>query len=257
MNSTRPEASTLYFRFEGELNDFLPRRRQHTIVVVPFVGHGSVKDLIESLGVPHPEVAHIVVNQTPVDFGYLVQPGDAVVVYPLSMSNVVPLALRPRPTPRFILDVHLGRLAEYLRLLGFDTLYRNDYDDPTLATISAQEDRILLTRDVGLLKRGIVVHGLYVRATDPPKQVVEILSRFDLFDAIAPFQRCVRCNGLLRFVPKEAIADQLQPVTRDLHETFRQCAQCGQIYWQGSHYDRMQQFIDQVQRHNPRLQSGQ
>lgn len=245
-------APAVYFRFEGEINDFLPRERRLHRCAVPFVGPGSIKDLIESLGVPHPEIAHIVVNGVPVDFSYLVQPGDDVVVYSLSLLGHAPLTLRPKPEPRFVLDVHLGRLAEYLRLLGFDTLYRNDYDDPTLARISAEDQRILLTRDVGLLKRGIVVHGIYVRHTNPQQQVIEVLTRFDLFDAIAPFRRCSRCNGLVQPVAKEAILDRLKPATRDLHEIFHQCVSCGQIYWQGSHFGRMQQFIAGVEQHNPR-----
>lgn len=243
---------TISVTFLGELNDFLPRAQRNQPTTLPITGLGSVKDTIEGLGVPHPEVAHIVVNGAAVEFSYVVQSGDEIVAYPLSMTGAAALPLRPRPAARFVLDVHLGRLAEHLRLLGFDTLYRNDYDDPTLARISATDDRILLTRDVGLLKRGIVTHGIYVRHTEPQRQVIEILTRFDLFGEVAPFKRCSRCNGLLQPVAKERIADQLHPATLAQHHTFQQCQSCGQIYWQGSHVGRMQQFIAEIVQHDPR-----
>lgn len=244
----------LSFHFFAELNDFLPPERRAQRFNTAFVARSSIKDAIESLGVPHPEVALIVVNGAPVDFSYLVQPGDDIAVYPRAAAlEVDPTALLlPPPEPHFILDVHLGRLAEYLRLLGFDTLYRNDYDDPELAQVAGAERRILLTRDLGLLKRSLVLYGLYVRATDPQRQVIEVLQRFDLFGCIAPFRRCSRCNGLLQPVAKAEIEARLQPATRDQHDDFHLCQGCGQIYWKGSHFGRMQQFIAQIQQHDPR-----
>jgi hypothetical protein len=147
---------------------------------------------------------------------------------------------------RFVLDVHLGKLAEYLRLLGFDTLYCNQADDQELAVLSSQEGRILLTQDRGLLKRSLVTHGYFVRDTDPQQQLVEVLQRFDLQTAIAPFQRCLRCNGLLEPVAKAAISDRLLPKTREHYDEFRICSNCERIYWKGSHYERMQQFINNI-----------
>lgn len=242
----------MHFHFFGELNDFLPSERQHQRFSAQSVPRASIKDAVEALGVPHPEIALITVNGAPVDFGYLVQPEDDISVYPRALAHDRDGLLLPPPTPRFILDVHLGRLAEYLRLLGFDTLYRNDYDDPELAQVAGDEARILLTRDLGLLKRGRVLYGSYVRSTDPQQQVVEVLTRFDFFDQIAPFRRCSRCNGLLQPVAKEAILERLQPATQRQHDEFHLCQGCDQIYWKGSHFGRMQQFIAQIQRHAPR-----
>jgi len=176
-----------------------------------------------------------------------VQDGDRISVYPVFESfDITPLLrVRPRPLrqPRFVLDVHLGRLAAYLRLLGFDTLYTPDCDDATLAALSRDERRTLLTRARGLLKRRQVTHGYCVRTTNPREQVREVLRRFDLYRLVAPFTRCIRCNGLLQPVPKQAIADRLPPHVRDNHQDFRICATCGQVYWRGSHYDRMQALI--------------
>ena len=235
------------FRFYAELNDFLPHHRRQVPFVHRFNGRVSIKDMIESLGVPHTEVDLILVNGESVDFHYLVQDGDRISVYPVFESfDITPLLrVRPRPLrqPRFVLDVHLGRLAAYLRLLGFDTLYTPDCDDATLAALSRDERRTLLTRARGLLKRRQVTHGYCVRTTNPREQVREVLRRFDLYRLVAPFTRCIRCNGLLQPVPKQAIADRLPPHVRDNHQDFRICATCGQVYWRGSHYDRMQALI--------------
>ncbi|MDI3339311.1 MAG: Mut7-C RNAse domain-containing protein [Sphaerobacter sp.] len=238
-------------RFYAELNDFRPRGRRQAPLTVPLARRTSVKDLIESLGVPHTEVDLILANGVSVDFRYLVQPGDHISVYPVFESiDITPLVrVRPRPLrePRFVLDTHLGKLAAYLRLLGFDTLYRNDADDTTLARISAEQRRILLTRDRGLLKRAVVTHGYYIRADAPRAQALEVVRRFDLAPLIEPFGRCLRCNSRLRPVPTAAVLDRLPPRTqRDFHE-FWVCEGCDRVFWQGSHYAHLRQLVAQIQ----------
>jgi len=238
------------FRFYAELNDFLPQEKRQRTFTHVFELSASVKDMIEALGVPHTEIDLILANGQSVDFSYLVHDGDHISVYPVFESlDITPLVrLRPQPLreTRFVLDVHLGRLATYLRMLGFDTLYRNDYTDAELAHISSSESRILLTRDRGLLKRSIVTHGYCLRTTNPREQLVEVVRRFDLFTSIKPFQRCLRCNGLLQPVDKAAIIDRLQPQTRRHYHEFRRCQTCDHIYWKGSHYERMQRFIERI-----------
>ncbi len=238
------------FRFHAELNHFLPPSQRQVSFTHFFKGRASIKDMIESLGVPHPEVDAIVVNGESVDFSYIVQDGDRIHVHPISTSTEVTSTVRIRPPYlaccRFVLDIHLGKLANSLRLLGFDTLYRNDYADEELAQISASEERILLTRDKGLLMRSLVTYGYYVRETNPERQVVEVLRRFDLFGKVLPFQRCIRCNGLLQPVAKEAIIDQLPEKTKLEINEFHRCSCCGQIYWKGAHFERIQQFIEGV-----------
>jgi uncharacterized protein with PIN domain len=237
-------------RFYAQLNDFLPPEKRARTITCSFDVSGSVKDMIESLGVPHTEVDLILANGEPVDFTYRVQEGDRINVYPEFQSiDISPHAhLRPQVLPelRFVADTHLGRLAAYLRMLGFDTLYRNDYADENLARLSADEDRILLTRDRGLLMRTVVTRGCYLRATDPARQLAELLQRFDLARAITPFRRCMHCNAVLRPIPKETISDRLLPQTRQHFNEFYNCPQCGRIYWKGSHYRRMRRFIDSV-----------
>jgi uncharacterized protein with PIN domain len=208
--------------------------------------------MIEALGVPHTEVDLILVNGDTVDFSYSVRDGDRISVYPVFESiDISPLvSVRPRPLreSRFVLDVHLGRLATYLRMLGFDTLYRNDYADAELAQISAREARILLSRDRGLLKRSAVTHGYCLRATDPRQQLVEVLRRFDLVGSIEPFRRCLRCNNLLESVEKARIVDRLQAETRQNFDEFWCCRACDRIYWKGSHFEQMEQFVARVLR---------
>jgi hypothetical protein len=208
--------------------------------------------MIQALGVPHTEVDLILVNGQSVDFSYLVQDGDCISVYPVFEAiDITPVVrVRPQPLrePRFVLDVHLGRLAGYLRMLGFDTLYRNDYADQELAHISSSQGRILLTRDRGLLKRSIVSHGYCLRATNPRQQLAEILRRFDLYWLIKPFQRCIRCNSLLQPVEKARVINRLPPQIQSDYDDdeFRLCQSCDRVYWPGSHYDRMREFIERV-----------
>lgn len=243
------------FRFYAELNSFLPRHKRQVTFAHPFKDRASIKDLIEAQGVPHTEVDLILVRGEPVNFSYLVRDGDRISVYPIfrSIDIAPPVRLQPQPPgePGFVLDTHLGRLAAYLRMLGFDTLYRNDYADDELARISHDEQRVLLTRDRGLLKRSAITYGYYVRETDPPQQVVEVLRRFGLFGAIAPFRRCIHCNGITRPVPKQAIDARLPPRTRDYYDEFHVCQACDRIYWKGTHYQRMQRFIAGVLQHDP------
>lgn len=238
-------------RFYEELNDFLPYARRRRDFAHNFRDSGSIKDLVESLGVPHTEIDLILVNGQSVDFGYQVQDGDRISVYPvfeaLDISPVTHLRPRPLREPRFVLDSHLGRLAAYLRLLGFDCLYRNDYGDPILADISAREHRILLTRDRRLLMLKQITRGYYVRAHLPHAQLGEVMARFDLFSVRRPFTRCLHCNGLLHPVAKEAVAARLLPRTRQYYDAFWQCDSCGKLYWKGSHYRRMQELLTHVE----------
>lgn len=233
---------TLRIRFYQELNDFLAPEYYKTEFSVTSERNASVKDLIESLGVPHTEVELIIVNGESVDFAYRVRQGDRISVYPMFESFDIGPLLRVRNKPlrvvRFVVDCHLGKLARYLRLLGFDSLYRNDYRDAEIAEIAWRQQRIVLTRDRKLLCRKIITHGYFVRAVQPRLQVREVLKRFDLYRAIHPFSRCVRCNGLLVDVAKEQITEQLEPLTRKYYDEFKQCVDCGHVYWQGGHHKR-------------------
>jgi uncharacterized protein with PIN domain len=239
---------TVSFRFYAELNDFLPAGRRQVAFAHASAADQSIKHLVEALGIPHTEVDLILVNGEPVDFDCLPEEGDRISVYPpfkaIDVSGVTQVRPKPLAEHRFVLDGHLGRLAAYLRMMGFDTLYRNDYGDQELAQISRDEGRILLTRDRGLLKRNMVAYGYWLRETNPTRQLVEVLRRYDLSGAVKPFSRCLACNGLLEEVSKEAVLERLPPKARQYYDEFRMCPSCGKLYWDGSHVQRMRRLIE-------------
>lgn len=211
------------FRFYAELNDHLPPERQYTLDK-PFFTPSTVKDMVEGFGVPHTEIDLIVANGQSVDFSYLVQNGDRVAVYPTFESFDVTDEQRLRPSPlrnpKFILDVHLGKLAAYLRMLGFDAEYGRSFTDAKLARISASQHRILLTRDRGLLKHGVITHGYWVRETNSRRQIAEVMHRFSLVRAIRPFTRCMACNGMLQPVSKEQARNLVPGRPMELYDEF-------------------------------------
>lgn len=234
-----------FVRFYAQLNDFLPPEKRMRTTAYHFDVSGSVKDMIESLGVPHAEADLILANGQPVGFTYQVQGGDRISVYPAYRTlDISPLAhLQPQLELCFVADTHLGRLAAYLRMLGFDTLYRNDYGDEELAQL-ASEKRTLLTRDLELLMRTVVTRGYFVRAIEPRIQLAEVVQRFGLIRAITPFCRCVHCNAMLQPVKKELVSNRLLPETKQHFDEFYLCPACERIYWKGSHYRRMQKLIE-------------
>ena len=235
------------FRFYAELKDFLPPAKQQTPFVAHFQGMPAIKEAIEAAGVPHTEVDLILVNGVSVAFDYRLRDGDRVAVYPVFESfDITPLLrLRPQPLrePTFILDVHLGKLATYLRMLGFDTLYRNEYQNPDIIAVAGRERRMILTHDRGLLKVRAVTNGYWVRATVPLQQVREVLQRFDLWGLLWPFHRCLRCKGLVKPVEKQTILPPLIPQIARYYHEFYPCSVCRRLYWKGSHYRKMREFI--------------
>jgi len=241
---------TATFRFYAELNDFLEPRHRGRDTRYAFSGRPAVKDAIEALGVPHPEVEVIVVGGRSVGFDFRLDDGDRVAVYPMfeavDVSPIIRLRERPLRQTRFVLDTHLGKLARLLRLLGFDTLYGNDFDDPQIVRLSVDERRIALTRDRGLLKHGELTHGYGVRSDAPMDQIREVLTRFDLHGSVAPFSRCTMCNHRIEIVAKSKVEHRLRPGTRRDQDEFLYCPGCDRIYWDGSHTDRMRRVLAQT-----------
>jgi uncharacterized protein with PIN domain len=235
------------FRFYEELNDFLPPDRRKVAFDYAFNGTPSVKDSIEAIGVPHPEVDLILVNGLSVGFDYLLKGGERVAVYPMfERVDIAPLTrLRSEPLrePRFVLDVHLGKLARYLRLLGFDTIYDRSYVDATIAAISVKERRLILTRDKGLLKRKEVTRGYWLRNIQPRLQIAEVIEVFDLRRVVRVFSRCMICNHSLETVNEALVRDALPAGLRGQFERVSRCPGCERLYWPGSHYDRLVDLV--------------
>ena len=230
--------STAYFLFLGRLRDFLPHNQREQFNRVDFRGRQSIKHLAESLGVPHPEMGQVQINGQEGTLNTITRDGDQVQVYPIPDGYPA--------EPRFLLDNHLGRLAAYLRMLGFDCLYRNDYRDEELAEILQQEERILLSRDRRLLMRKVVTHGYCPRSLDSLQQLSEVVRRFDLIKRVVPFHRCLRCNHPLETIPKEAVLERLEPLTKLYFDEFMICPNCKQVYWKGSHFERMQGIVEKL-----------
>jgi len=247
--------TSVKFRFYAELNELLPEKKRFSDQKIDFNGRQTVKHLIESQGIPHTEVDLILANSRSVGFDYIPLEGELISVYPVfetfDVSTINHLRAKPLREPKFVLDGHLGRLASYLRMLGFDSSYRNDFKDEELAEMSVNEKRILLTRDRGLLKRDKVTHGFLIKTRDPRQQLLSVVRRFDLVNLIHPFTRCIACNGVLENVEKEEIIDLLEPKTKKYFETFKRCPVCGKVFWAGSHHERMSRLIDWVMSEPP------
>ncbi len=229
------------FEIAPELNFFLSPEMRERCDSYLFEAGQSIKHLTESLGIPHTEVGQVMVNGQASGLGSFTQDGDRVVILPNAPGQGLPAA-----GPKFVLDNHLGRLSAYLRMLGFDCIYRNDLQDEELAQIASAEERILLSRDRRLLMRRTVHYGYCLRSLNSRRQVIEVLHRYHLGQQIAPFRRCLRCNALLEPVNKETVLDRLEPLTRMYYEEFHRCPNCGQVYWKGSHYEHMLALIEEI-----------
>jgi uncharacterized protein with PIN domain len=240
----------VYLRFYEELNDFLPEEKKKRRFTHYYIDKSSVKDLIESHGVPHTEVDLILVNGKSVNFKYIINDGDDISVYPVFESFDITEVqhLRPKPLrkPKFVADVHLGRLTRYLRMMGFDVSYKINFGDDEIVRISVEERRAILTRDRGILKRNEVTHGYFVRSSKVEEQVKEVLKRFDLQKEIKEFSRCIECNELLVLIKKELIINQLPRKVAQSQNEFYFCPACNKIFWKGTHYQRMLTFVKRL-----------
>lgn len=237
-------------RFYEELNDFLPKEKRKKRFTHNFIDRTSVKDLIESLGVPHTEIDLILVNGKSVDFNYLINNGDDISVYPvfecLDISDIQHLRAKPLRKPKFICDVHLGKLARNLRIFGIDVYYKNYLNDEQIVKISLAEKRTILTRDTGILKRAEVTHGYFIRNDKPEKQTAEVISRFSLMKIIKPFTLCLDCGSKLVKVNKKDILHLIPENVKQVQNKFFYCVNCKKIFWAGSHLNNMALFIKEI-----------
>lgn len=233
-------AGYFFIRFYAYLNEFLPYKLRQRAIPLTLSHKNTIKDKIEALGIPHTEVELILANNKSVAFDYQIQNKDHITVYPPFVNFPIHEISKVRneypDEIRFILDVHLGKLARYLRLAGFDCLYRNDYEDEYIIEIGNKEKRCILTRDKGILFNGKVKLGGFVRAIQPNLQFEEVLERFQLRDKMAPFTRCMECNGKIQEVKKSLVEDRIPKETKKYFNRFFQCNNCKKIYWEGNHY---------------------
>jgi uncharacterized protein len=243
----------VFIRIYEELNDLISPEKRKTRFEHNFIDRTSVKDLIESFGVPHTEIDLILVNGKSVSFDYIINDKDDISVYPFfesfDISDVQHLRAGPLRDPKFICDVHLGKLAKNLRMLGLDTFYKTTVTDNEIVLISINENRVILTRDGGLLKIKNVTHGYYIRNTDPIKQTSEVINRFHLEKTMKRFSRCLRCNTVLKTVQKEMIMERIPEKVRASQDEYFICSNCDKIFWKGTHYSNMLNKLKIIESH--------
>lgn len=236
----------IWIKFHGRLSKFLPSKSRK-FILHQFIDQTSVKDLIESFNIPHTEVDVILVNKKSVTFDYLIQNGDRIEVFPdktkILKKRIKSLKPKIKGEPKFIADVHLGGLVKLMRMLGLDVLYNNNYTDEEIIEVSEKENRIILTRDVGILKRKSVNLGHYVFETVPEKQLKELLKCFNLKRFIKPFSRCLNCGTILKRISRKKVFERLKDFKFEKGMLFYYCIHCDKIYWEGSHYDKMKKKI--------------
>lgn len=234
--------------FHGDLSFFLKRRGAQPTVERQLNERTSVKDVIEACGVPHPEVDLILVDAQPVDFARVLDRGATCDVYPVGSKFTLSPEnrLQVKGITKFVADGHLGKLVRDLRLLGIDVAYDPSAEDRQLLSTANAENRALLTRDRPLLMHAVLRDGYYLRSQHSLEQTLEVLRRFNLFSKLAPFSRCLRCNAPLEFVEKAHVVDRLEPLTKAYYEQFRRCTACAQIYWSGSHFEKLRLRLDKI-----------
>jgi uncharacterized protein with PIN domain len=237
-------------RFYEELNRFLPEARRKLPFTESVPPGSTTKSLIENLGVPHTEVDLVLLNGESVDFSRQLADGDTVSVYPVFESMDVGAVSRVRAVPlrvtRFVADVHLGRLARLLRMMGFDTAWANHLADDEIVSTARGQGRIILSRDRGLLKRRAVTHGCLIRSLEPREQLAEVLARFDLARQVRLFSRCMDCNAVLARVSRVSVLDALPPSVAETCSEFSRCPRCGKVFWRGTHWETMKKLAADV-----------
>ncbi|MGM0446227.1 MAG: Mut7-C RNAse domain-containing protein [Bacillota bacterium] len=237
-------------RLFGDLNYFL-KDSDKLYREISFKDRQTIKDILEGLKIPHTEVYLLLKNNKAISLDYLVQDGDKISVYPVFKSidiedDISTIRKKYSSYPKFIADAHLGKLVSYLRILGFDILYHNDYGDKYLAEKSKEDNRILLTRDHGLLMRRVVNYGYFIREDNPKDQLKEVIIRYNLINYVNYTSRCPKCNSELEKIKKEKIIDRLEPKTKKYYNNFFICPSCDQIYWKGSHFRRINEMIENI-----------
>ncbi|CAM4064786.1 Mut7-C RNAse domain-containing protein [Nocardiopsis rhodophaea] len=232
---------TLTLRVAEELRFFLAPRHRGGVVRLDHDDSASLGHIVQSLGVPLTEVGALANRGREVSADYRPRAGDLIEVGPPPLPQALPVW-----PPRFVLDVHLGTLARRLRLVGVDTAYPDEFDDDTLIDRANAEQRVLLTRDRGLLFRRCLRLGAHVRADAPDAQLTEVLERFN--PPLRPWTRCLACNGQLNGVAKADVTDELMAGTRATYDTFSRCASCGRVFWPGAHHHRLRRIVERARR---------
>ncbi len=230
---------TSYFRFYGQLNDFLPLEKRQKTSPYSFWGNPTIQDACAAQGVPHPEIFLVVKDSCPVNLKDNLEGEERISVYPRWTNLNLPRQWQQSPEfpayPVFAAADHLGKLVRLMRILGFDVVFKGRVEE--------EGDWIILTRKLPDLKMSRVSHGYMPRSDDPYNQLEEVLDYFNLREKIRPLSRCPGCNMVLEPVAAEEIWDRLEPKTKKYYRKFKICPGCKKIFWRGSHFRRLQKRL--------------
>lgn len=234
----------------AELNDYLPNHQRYNTFSLSVSQPCSVQHLVDLINIPSVNIDLVLVNGQSVTLEYVLQENDLVSIYPIfetfDISNITKVRKTPLRSPKFVLDVHLGKLAHLLRMLGFDAAYKNNFTDNMLIDISTKEKRILLSKDKTLINTNTLSHAYLIKNKEPRLQLLEILDKLDLYTLINPFTRCIECNSLLQKVDKKIIFARIPEAVRNWCNEYYICLSCNRIYWKGSHYKHMNSYIEEI-----------
>ncbi|MET1159990.1 MAG: Mut7-C RNAse domain-containing protein [Thermoprotei archaeon] len=151
--------------------------------------------------------------------------------------------------PRFIVDTMLGNIARWLRILGYDTLYRRDFKDWEILNIASRENRVIITRDTGLHRRALNkgIKSIYLAVDDIAERLayIALLTGIRLYVDLEK-SRCPLCNGELRKVSKEKVKDRVPPRVYRFYSDFWICTRCGKVYWLGSHWVKIEEILEKA-----------
>lgn len=147
---------------------------------------------------------------------------------------------------KFIVDCMLGKLAKWLKILGFDVTYFKKIEDRELLSLAKKENRILLTRDNGLIEKAKGIESLFIESENWKQQVEQVLKNFNLWQEVQPYSRCIDCNIELKNLPKERAKNLVSPFVYEKSNSFALCPRCGRVFWKGTHFYDMEFKIDDI-----------
>lgn len=234
---------TLSIIFHDHFDLFLKHHCNAGPIIYPLTRNASIKDIIESLGVPHTEIGTIKIKDSEVGFNYIPNHSANMSVLPVQKPFDIKKASLLRPAPlksiSFIVDENVGKLASLLRTLGMDAVYYPGIKDKEIASIAENQQRVVLSKDTNLFKRKQIIFGRYIRAVHPYEQLKEVIDFFGITGSFSSFSRCLICNTKLDHVNKEMIVHRLKPKTKKYYNNFKICRKCDKIVWRGSHCEKM------------------
>lgn len=151
--------------------------------------------------------------------------------------------------PKFIVDLNVGRLAKWLRIMGYDALFVPGIEDGELVRLAQEEGRIVLTRDRFIMRRRVVATGklgaLLIDSEGLEGQIRQVVETYQL-NALGRFSRCIECNVSLADVAREVVQERVPPFVFQTQEEFMECPSCQKLYWRGTHWHNMLQELARV-----------